>query len=199
MQSKLRKVLSVLAVLAMLCTLLPLGVMSVAAEDEQILFWDFEDGNVGFTSGGPGQSIVVDPDDSTNHVLYWACSSAYGDIRKTITLEKNTDYVFNFKMKTSMAKSAFITVQTSSWGEYDQVAFDTKTTWTDHSIEFNTGETFSSVMLKIQNNGTIQDFWVDDFEVIKKETRSHNNEMSAHCNQRAAPPRSPQLEKALTP
>ena len=170
MQSKLRKVLSVLAVLAMLCTLLPLGVMSVAAEDEQILFWDFEDGNVGFTSGGPGQSIVVDPDDSTNHVLYWACSSAYGDIRKTITLEKNTDYVFNFKMKTSMAKSAFITVQTSSWGEYDQVAFDTKTTWTDHSIEFNTGETFSSVMLKIQNNGTIQDFWVDDFEVIKKET-----------------------------
>ena len=170
MQSKLRKVLSVLAVLAMLCTLLPLGVMSVAAEDEQILFWDFEDGNVGFTSGGPGQSIVVDPDDSTNHVLYWACSSNYGEIRKTITLEKNTDYVFNFKMKTSMAKSAFITVQTSSWGEYEQVSFDTSATWTDHSIEFNTGETFSSVMLKIQNNGTIQDFWVDNFEVIKKET-----------------------------
>ncbi len=170
MQSKLRKVLSVLAVMAMLCTLLPLGVMSVAAEDEQILFWNFEDGDVGFTSGGPGQSIVVDPDDSTNHVLYWACSSAYGEIRKTITLEKNTDYVFNFKMKTSMAKPAFITVQTSSWGEYEQVSFDTKTTWTDHSIEFNTGETFSSVMLKIQNNGTIQDFWVDNFTVIKKET-----------------------------
>ena len=170
MQSKLRKVLSVLAVLAMLCTLLPLGAMSVAAEDEQILFWDFEDGNIGFTSGGPGQSIVVDPDDSTNHVLYWACSSAYGEIRKTITLEKNTDYVFNFKMKTSMGKSAFITVQTSSWGEYEQVSFNTSTSWTEHSIEFNTGETFSSVMLKIQNNGTIQDFWVDDFEVIKKET-----------------------------
>jgi len=170
MQSKLRKVLSVLAVLAMLCTLLPLGAMSVSAADETILSWDFEDGNVGFTSGGPGQSIVVDPDDSTNHVLYWACSTAYGEIRKTITLEKNTDYVFNFKMKTSMAKPAFITVQTSSWGEYDQVSFNTSTTWTDHSIEFNTGETFSSVMLKIQNNGTIQDFWVDDFEVIKKET-----------------------------
>ena len=170
MQSKLRRVLSVLAVLAMLCTLLPLGVMSVAAEDETILSWNFEDGNVGFTSGGPGQSIVVDPDDSTNHVLYWECDSKYGEIRKTITLEKNTDYVFNFKMKTSMGKSAYITVQTSSWGEYDQVSFSTSTTWQEHSIEFNTGDTFDSVMLKIQNNGTIQDFWVDNFTVIKKET-----------------------------
>jgi len=170
MQNKLRKVLAILGVVAMLCTLLPMGIMSVSAADETILSWDFEDGNVGFTSGGPGQSIVVDPDDSTNHVLYWACSSNYGEIRKVIALEKNTDYVFNFKMKTSLGKGAFITVQTSSWGEYDQVAFNTNTTWTEHSIEFNTGDTFDNVMLKIQNNGTIQDFWVDDFTVIKKET-----------------------------
>ncbi len=134
-----------------------------------IVSWDFEDNDVGFTSGGPGQTIVVDPDDSTNHVLYWACDSKYGDIRKTITLEKNTDYVFNFKMKTSQGGSAFITVQTSSWGEYDQVSFNTKTEWTEHTIEFNTGDTYDSVMLKIQNNGTIQNFWVDDFTVTKKE------------------------------
>ena len=170
MQNKLRKVLAILGVVAMLCTLLPMGIMSVSAEDETILSWDFEDGNVGFTSGGPGQSIVVDPDDSTNHVLYWACSSNYGEIRKVIALEKNTDYVFNFKMKTSLGKGAFITVQTASWGAYDQVSFSTSTTWTEHSIEFNTGDTFDSVMLKIQNNGTIQDYWVDNFTVIKKET-----------------------------
>jgi len=169
MQIKLRKALALILSVLMLCTLLPLGAMSVAAEDEQILFWDFEDGNVGFTSGGPGQSIVVDPDDSTNHVLYWACDSAYGEIRKTIALEKNTDYVFNFKMKTSMGKSAFITVQTASWGAYDQVSFSTSTTWQEHSIEFNTGDNFDNVMLKIQNNGTIQEFWVDNFEVVKKE------------------------------
>ena len=169
---KMRKILALLACLAMLCTLLPLGAISSvsAADDEQILFWDFEDGNVGFTSGGPGQYITVDPDDSTNNVLYWECSSAYGEIRKTITLEKNTDYVFNFKMKTSQGKSAFITVQTASWGAYEQVSFNTSTTWAEHSIEFNTGDNFDSVMLKIQNNGTIQNFWVDDFEVVKKAT-----------------------------
>ena len=170
MQIKLRKALALILSVLMLCTLLPLGALSVAAEDEQILFWDFEDGNVGFTSGGPGQHITVDPDDSTNNVLYWACDSAYGEIRKTINLEKNTDYVFNFKMKTSQGKSAFITVQTASWGAYKQVSFNTSTTWTEHSIEFNTGDDFDSVMLKIQNNGTIQNFWVDDFEVVKKAT-----------------------------
>ena len=167
MQSKLRKVLSVLAVLAMLCTLLPLGVMSVAAEDEQISYWDFEDGNVGFTSG-TGQEIVADPDDSTNNVLYWTSGSAYATIYKVITLEKNTDYVFNFKMKTDAGSSAFITVQTSSWGEYDQVSFGTSTTWQEHSIEFNTGDTFEKVMLKIQDGGAAQNYWIDNFEIVKK-------------------------------
>ena len=168
MQSKLRKVLALLGVLAMLCTLLPLGAMSVAAEDEQILFWNFEDGDVGFTSG-TGQSIVADPDDATNNVLYWASGSAYATIYKVITLEKNTDYVFNFKMKTDAGSSAFITVQTSGWGEYDQVSFGTSTTWQEHSIEFNTGDTFEKVMLKIQDGGSAQNYWIDDFTVIKKE------------------------------
>ena len=168
MQSKLRKVLALLGVLAMLCTLLPLGAMSVAAEDEQILFWNFEDGDVGFTSG-TGQSIVADPDDATNNVLYWASGSAYATIYKVITLEKNTDYVFNFKMKTDLGKSCFITVQTSSWGAYDQVSFNTSTTWTEHSIEFNTGDTFDSVMLKFQDGGAAQNYWIDNFTVIKKE------------------------------
>ena len=168
MQNKLRKVLAILGVLAMLCTLLPLGAMSVAAEDEQILFWDFEDGNVGFTSG-TGQQIVADPDNSANHVLYWVSGAAYANIYKVVTLEKNTDYVFNFKMKTDLGKSCYITVQTASWGAYNQVNFSTKTSWTDHSIEFNTGDTYDKVMLKIQDGGAGQNYWIDDFEIVKKE------------------------------
>ena len=165
---KMRKILAVLACLAMLCTLLPLSAISVAAEDEQILFWDFEDGNIGFTSG-TGQSIVADPDNSGNNVLYWTSGSAYANIYKVVTLEKNTDYVFNFKMKTDQGKSCFITVQTASWGAYAQESFSTKTSWTEHSIEFNTGDTYDSVMLKIQDGGGAQNYWIDDFEVVKKE------------------------------
>ena len=168
MQIKLRKVLAMLSVLAMLCTLLPLGALSVAAADETILSMDFENGDIGFTSG-TGQSIVVDPDDSTNHVLYWS-TSGYEAIYKVVTLEKNTDYVFNFKAKTSAGKSCYITVQTSSWGAYEQVSFNTNTTWTDHSIEFNTGDTYEKVMLKFQNGGTAQEYWIDNFEIVKKET-----------------------------
>ncbi len=174
MQNKLRKVLAILGVLAMLCTLLPLGAMSVAAEDETISTWNFEDGNIGFTSG-TGQSIVADPDDSTNNVLYWTSGSAYATIYKVITLEKNTDYVFNFKMKTDAGNSAYITVQTASWGEYDQVSFGTSTTWQEHSIEFNTGDTFSNVMLKIQDGGAAQNYWIDDFTIIKKEAVEPEN------------------------
>ena len=94
MQNKLRKVLAFIGVLAMLCTLLPMGAMSVTAADETIVSWNFEDGNVGFTSG-TGQSIIVDPDNSANHVLYWQGASAWGVIYKVITLEKNTDYVID--------------------------------------------------------------------------------------------------------
>ena len=165
---KMRKILAVLFTLAMLCTLLPLGAISVAAADEQILKWDFEDGNIGFTSG-TGQQIVVDPDNSSNHVLYWTSGSAYANIYKVVNLEKNTDYVFNFKMKTDLGKSCFITVQTASWGAYAQESFSTKTSWTEHSIEFNTGDTYDSVMLKIQDGGGAQNYWIDNFEIVKKE------------------------------
>ena len=168
MQNKLRKVLAFIGVLAMLCTLLPMGAMSVAAADETIVSWNFEDGNVGLTSG-TGQSIVVDPDNSANHVLYWSVGANYEAIYKVITLEKNTDYVFNFKMKTSAGKSCLITVQTASWGAYEQVNVSTKTSWTEHSVEFNTGDTYDKVMLKIQNNGAAQEYWIDDFSVVKKE------------------------------
>ena len=167
MQIKLRKVLALLGVLAMLCTLLPLGAMSVAAEDETILSMDFENGDVGFTSGS-GQSIVVDPDNSANHVLYWN-TSGYESIYKVVTLEKNTDYVFNFKAKTSAGKSCYITVQDAGWGPYEQVSFSTKTTWTDHAIEFNTGDNLAKVMLKFQNGGSTQEYWIDDFSIVKKE------------------------------
>ena len=135
---KMRKILAVLFTLAMLCTLLPLGAISVAAEDETIVSWDFEDGNVGLTSG-TGQSIVVDPDNSSNHVLYWQGASAWGVIYKVITLEKNTDYAIDFKVKTSAGGSAYITWEVASWGTYDQKSFSTKTTWTEQHIEFNTG------------------------------------------------------------
>ncbi len=168
MQNKLRKVLAILGVVAMLCTLLPMGAMSVAADDEQILFWNFEDGNVGFTSG-TGQSIVTDPDNSANHVLYWQNAAKWGVIYKVVTLEKNTDYVFNFKAKTSAGKSCYITVQDSGWGPYEQVTFSTKTTWTEHSIEFNTGDNLAKVMLKFQNGGATQEYWIDDFSIVKKE------------------------------
>ena len=165
---KMRKLIALLSAVLMLCTLLPLGAISVAAADEQILKWDFEDGNIGFTSG-TGQQIVVDPDNSSNHVLYWVSGGAYENIYKVVTLEKNTDYVFNFKMKTDLGKSCYITVQTASWGAYSQVNFNTKTSWTEHSIEFNTGDTYDKVMLKIQDGGGAQNYWIDDFEIIKKD------------------------------
>ena len=171
---KMRKIIALLSAMLMLCALLPLGAISVAAEDETIVSWDFEDGNVGLTSG-TGQSIVVDPDNSSNHVLYWQGASAWAVIYKVITLEKNTDYAIDFKVKTSAGGSAYITWEVASWGTYDQKSFSTKTTWTEQHIEFNTGDTFDKVMLKIQNGGTTQDFWVDDFTVTKKEKAEPEN------------------------
>ena len=170
MQNKLRKVLAIFGVVAMLCTLLPLGAMSVAAEDEQILSLDFEDGDIGFTQGSTSKEIVVDPDDPNNHVLYWAAQSSYDSIYKVITLEKNTDYAFNFKMKSSSTGSVSVTVQTASWGAYETLKFNPSTTWNEHTIDFNTGDTYERIMLKFQVQGdATQEFWIDDYTVTKKE------------------------------
>ena len=169
MQNKLRKVLAILGVVAMLCTLLPLGSLSAVAADETIASWNFEDGNLGFTSGN-GQQIVVDPDNSANHVLYWLTDSDYDTIHTNITLEKNTDYVFNFKMKSSSTGKVTVTVQTAGWGAYEHTYITPSTTWNEHTVEFNTGDTYDKIMLKFQVQGqTGQEFWIDDYTVTKKE------------------------------
>jgi len=142
-------------------------------EDETLSRWDFEDGNVVFGSGMSSKEIIVDPDNSNNHVLYWnATGEKYGSIYTTITLEKNTDYVFTFKAKSTQTWSCKLTIQTANWGDYTGLPFTPTSTWKEHKIEFNTGDTYSNIMLKFQSSigdtTSSQEFWIDDFVIAKK-------------------------------
>ena len=141
--------------------------------NETLYSWDFEDGNTVFKSGMSSKEIVVDPDNSANHVLYWnATGEKYGAIYTNITLERNTDYVFTFKAKSTQTWACKLTIQTADWGAYTGLPFNPTSAWKDYEIEFNTGDTYSTIMLKLQSTisdtTSSQEFWIDDFVIAKK-------------------------------
>ncbi len=101
MQIKMRKVLALLSVLAMLCTLLPLGVMSVAAEDASdfVVNGDFETGDLtGWKSGYNGvvQSDIVHGG-SYAHKTTNTASKYQGMMQQNpINVVPNSDYTVTF-------------------------------------------------------------------------------------------------------
>ena len=101
MQIKMRKVLAVLACVAMLCTLLPLGVVSVAAEDASdfVTNGDFETGDLtGWKDsyGGVVQSDVVHGG-SYAHKTTNTASKYQGMMQQNpISVVPNSDYTVTF-------------------------------------------------------------------------------------------------------
>ena len=99
MQIKLRKVLAMLSVLAMLCTLLPVGILSVSAEDESIV------ANGGFEDATGGWTIkygerTTEAAASGSYSLKCTSLTKYGSFAYTnIDVVPNSDYTISFKLK----------------------------------------------------------------------------------------------------
>ena len=101
MQIKMRKILALLSVLAMLCTLLPVGILSVSAEDSSdfVTNGDFETGDLtGWKSGYNGeiQSDIVHGG-SYAHKTTNTASKYQGMMQQNpISVVPNSDYTVTF-------------------------------------------------------------------------------------------------------
>ena len=166
MQAKLRRVLAVLGVLAMLCTLLPMGIVSVAAAGT-IANADFEEGAVGTLPTGwkaydaSYQSVISNADahsGAQSAILAWRNQRFV--LYQDVAVEKNYTYTVTFwyrSLRTSSSqgttvKYTFGAYNTSakgnvagSGGEYiDSAATEVLTdyhngSWTQVTYTFNSG------------------------------------------------------------
>ncbi len=163
---KMRKIIAVLSAVLMLCSLLPMGAISVSAEETPVFSWDFEDGSTQFNGG----SVVAEGPDGSN-CLKWTATGGWSSIYKSVSgVEQNADYVITFKAKASVAGTMGITIQNGGWGSYYSEKFTTTTEWTEYSIETNVGTHPTSsggILFKFQDQGTAMDLWVDDLAMTK--------------------------------
>lgn len=154
MQIKLRKVLALLSCLAMLCTLLPLGVVSVAAEDASdfVVNGDFETGDLSGWKNSYNGEIQSDIVHSGNyaHKTTNTASKYQGMMQQNpISVVPNSDYTVTFwyyyegDNATGSGASFYLYAQTTdnstnikSITSYPAAA----NTWYQVTHTFNTGE-----------------------------------------------------------
>jgi len=98
----LSKVTVFLLTVLLVCTTLPLAGLFAGADTNTDLLvnGDFEDGTTGFSTSGTAKfEVIADPDNASNHILHVVGGATGGGYHQAVTVEKNTDYVFKFRMK----------------------------------------------------------------------------------------------------
>ncbi len=180
MQVKLRKVLAVALTLTMLCTLLPLGAMSVAAADVDLLVnGDLETGNADGWSLGTGSSVSTENVHGGSYAIKTTNTSTKYEVmmRQTIDVTANTDYVFTFWYKYEGSNSspsfyAIVKDGNESVNLNDSYSRNSPSgsDWTQVSHTVNSGD-YTSLTLVFQNRqasdgGT---YYFDDISFVGPE------------------------------
>ena len=193
MQAKLRRVLSVLAVLAMLCTLLPSGILSVAAETGVIANADFEEGSVGSlpTSWSTyDSSYRAEISDVDAHSGSQAAMLAWRNQRfvlyQDVAVEQNYTYTVSFWYRSTRTSSSAGTTVNYTFGAYNtsakgnvagsggeyidsaatEIATDYHTgSWTQMTYTFDSGSN-STVRLGFAGQTSSSKFTADEGHVL---------------------------------
>ncbi|MBQ9841554.1 MAG: carbohydrate binding domain-containing protein [Clostridia bacterium] len=180
MQTKLRKALAVLATLTMLCTLLPLGAMSVAAADVDLLVnGDFETGNGNGWTLESGTSVSSsDKHDGSYAIQTTNTSTKYQlMMRQTIEVAANTDYVFTFwyKYVGSNSGPSFYAIvkdgnESVNLNDANSRISPSNGNWTQVSHTVNSGD-YTSLTLVFQNRtaGDGGTYYFDDITFVGPE------------------------------
>ncbi len=177
----LNKIMVLIIALALVVSILPTASFFVGADNATNLLTngDFENGTTGFSNAhNPTFEVITDPNDASNHILH-VKGTGGGGYWQTVTVEKNTNYIWTFRMKdlgstnntkmyvypasawTDMIKSveenstqAYSALDTTNGGAYVSTY---NQTWQTFTIKFNSGE---NTEVKLYHN-----MWTDNREV----------------------------------
>lgn len=156
-----------------------------------IINGDFEDGLKGFVNHDAAKvEVIADPDNASNHVLHVVGgdingTAGMGSYYQTIAVEKNTNYVWKFRMKHVGANGAtrIYVLPESSWtgivtsvahNGYGHSALDSgfayvdayNHEWVEYTVGFNSGE---NEAVKLYHNAwsSAREIYMDDWVVEK--------------------------------
>lgn len=175
MQIKLRKVLALLSCLAMLCTLLPLGVLSVVAEDIELLTnGDFETGDAtGWTLQSSSSVTDADAYEGTYSVTTTHTATKYeGMFYQLFDVAQNSDYTVSFWYKYVGENSApsfyaYILDASRSTNVSSKTTYPSGSDWAQVTFTFNSS-TNDQITLYMKNR-TASDggtYYFDNISVI---------------------------------
>ena len=179
-----------LALSMILTSLGTLGFTAFAAANNNTLVnGNFENGTTGFSSSGTATfEVISDPDNSSNHILHVVGGEKGGGYHQLVNVEKNTDYVWTFRMKdlgnaggtkicvhpesnwtsiitslTEDSSEAYSAVDGSGVGT---VATYNKT-WQTFTVKFNSGE---NTAVKLWHNmwANTRDLYMDDWRLYRE-------------------------------
>ncbi|MBQ6849293.1 MAG: DUF4886 domain-containing protein [Clostridia bacterium] len=179
MQTNIKKVLAVLLTMVMLCTLLPMGMLSVSAEETVVYSADFES-DIGNWKASAGTVEVATPPIANPNggslSLKHDTGSAYPYLcdNTAFTVEANTDYILTFDA--ILGNNNGFPVNGIIGGNYwlGEVIAETgaqaaKTSeWTTYTLEFNSG-TKTKLYMGLKSVYTTTVVYFDNVKIVKKE------------------------------
>ena len=188
----LSKVTAFLLTVLLVCTALPLSALLAGADNGGALLvnGDFENGATGFSTSGTAKfEVIEDPDNASNHILHVVGGETGGGYHQAVTVEKNTNYIFTFRMKdlgnTGSTRicvhpgDAWTHLVTSVTDDSDQaysnfyqetaaVATYNKT-WQTFTVKFNSKEN-TTVRLWHNMWASNREVYMDDWKLVKDTT-----------------------------
>ena len=165
---------------AMIVSLLGVSMVSATADDEVIMYWDFENTTLADMAsstsnafGYAGTTAIVAGGANGSASAFMASNVDSGNHQWIFGLQPSTTYTVYFWAKE--ANKAADTWPLLGVSNYDEngsyVTYGTFTSdWAQYSLDFTTGASTTSAMVYTWIYGNAVDFYVDDVIVIKKPT-----------------------------
>ena len=157
----MRKIIAVLAAVLMLCAAIPMGAMSVAADGDVIIDYNFDDGNAHFERGYVENGYMIF--DATT--ADWQNCYLYANAMKA-----NTDYVVTFKAKADKNASMSVKINNNWGGDTAEVPVSVTTEWQDFEVMINTGDLTSTALVMFYAPypaGSAPIFNIDDLKIVE--------------------------------
>jgi len=127
----MRKIIAVLAAALMLCAAIPMGALSVVADGDVVIDYNFDDGVAHFERGYVENGYMVF--DGTT--APWQNAYLYANAMKA-----NTDYVATFSAKADKDADLGLKINNNWAGDTAEKYVSVTTEWQDFEIMFNTSE-----------------------------------------------------------
>ena len=165
----MKKLVSVLLATVLLLTCIPLGAVSVSADENNLVVnGDFETGNMTGWQSFQNTEISKDAKKSGEYGAHLKGGGGWGSLlEQTFSVTKDEDYALTFWFKVN-AGGINVRLDSNQNQIENCYAYITNTTWTQVSFEFTAPSNKIVLLFSGSGVGYAENMYVDDFVLTKK-------------------------------